>query len=179
MSQQVFEEGRARGSVAQGSEAGGHRGIFLTEDVTTQAGTIALVPQVVDAVKVPSALAALPTRVAFWRLLLLEQLRCRSERPTCCARRAKISAVYREALKNATDNRTTLTNIFTGRPARGIVNRAIRELGPMSDSVPDFPLVAAALDRFAQKPRRQGRATSLPCGPAKRRVLLANFPQPN
>jgi nitronate monooxygenase len=71
--------------------------------------------------------------------------------------------VYREALKNATDNQTTLTNIFTGRPARGMVNRAIRELGPMSDSVPDFPLAAAALGPLRSKAEAAGS------GPARRR----------
>jgi nitronate monooxygenase len=132
--------------VAQGYEAGGHRGIFLTEDVSTQAGTIALVPQVVDAVKVPViaaggiadargiaaafALGAAAVQIGTAYLLCPE---------------AKISPAYRAALKNATDNQTTITNIFTGRPARGIINRAIRELGPMSDNVPDFPLAAAAL----------------------------------
>ena len=58
---------------------------------------------------------------------------------------AKISPVYRQALKNAKDNQTVLTNVFTGRPARGIVNRLVKELGPMSDDVPEFPLAGAAL----------------------------------
>jgi hypothetical protein len=68
---------------------------------------------------VASPLAVSPTRVGSWRLLLLEQRRCRSERAYLLCPEAKISPVYREALKNATDNQTTLTNIFTGRPARG------------------------------------------------------------
>ena len=149
--------------VAQGYEAGGHRGVFLTEDVSTQAGTMSLVPQVVDAVKVPViaaggiadargivaafALGAAAVQIGTAYLLCPE---------------AKISPVYREALKNATDNQTTLTNIFTGRPARGIVNRAIRELGPMSDSVPDFPLAAAALGPLRSKAEAAGSGDFTP-----------------
>ena len=74
----------------------------------------------------------------------------------------KISPVYREALKNATDNQTTLTNIFTGRPARRMVNRAIRELGPMSDSVPDFPLAAATLGPLRSKAEAAGSGDFTP-----------------
>jgi nitronate monooxygenase len=51
---------------------------------------------------------------------------------------AKIIRVDRKGVKNSTDNQPTLTNIFTGRPARGIVNRAVRELGPISDTVSEF-----------------------------------------
>jgi nitronate monooxygenase len=58
---------------------------------------------------------------------------------------AKVSPLYRKALKNTSDTQTTLTDIFTGRPARGIMNRAIKELGPISENVPDFPLAATAL----------------------------------
>ena len=132
--------------IAQGYEAGGHRGIFLTNDVSTQAGTMALVPQVVDAVNVPViaaggiadargivaafALGAAAVQIGTAYLLCPE---------------AKISPVYRQALKNAKDNQTVLTNVFTGRPARGIVNRLVKELGPMSDDVPEFPLAGAAL----------------------------------
>src|SRR5207302_11227796 len=57
---------------------------------------------------------------------------------------AKTSALHRAALKQANDNSTTLTNVFTGRPARGIVNRYIREVGPMSPDAPAFPLAAGA-----------------------------------
>jgi nitronate monooxygenase len=157
--------------IAQGYEAGGHRGIFLSEDVSTQAGTMALVPQVVDAVKVPViaaggiadargivaafALGAAAVQIGTAYLLCPE---------------AKISSVYREALKSAGDNQTTLTNIFTGRHARGIVNRAIRDLGPISDSVPDFPLAAAALGplRSISEATGSGAFTPLWSGQAAR-----------
>jgi len=76
--------------IAQGFEAGGHRGMFLTEDVSTQVGTIALVPQVVDAVKVPVIAAGESLmRAAYWQLLLLVQRRYRSARLTCIVRRRR------------------------------------------------------------------------------------------
>jgi nitronate monooxygenase len=143
--------------VAQGYEAGGHRGVFLTQDVSTQVGTMALVPQVVDAVKVPViaaggiadargivaafALGAAAVQIGTAYLLCPE---------------AKISAVYRQALKNTKDNETVVTNVFTGRPARGIVNRLIREVGPMSDVVPEFPRAAATLAPLRSKSEMAG-----------------------
>jgi nitronate monooxygenase len=65
-------------------------------------------------------------------------------------------------LKNTTDSQTTLTNIFTGRPGRAIVNRAIRELGPISDNVPDFPLAAAALGPLRSKAEAAGSGDFTP-----------------
>jgi nitronate monooxygenase len=149
--------------VAQGYEAGGHRGIFLAEDVSTQVGTMALVPQVVDAVKVPViaaggiadargvvaafALGASAVQIGTASLLCTE---------------AKTSPAYRQALRSAKDNETALTNVFTGRPARGIVNRLVREIGPMSDVAPDFPLAAAALAPLRSKSEMAGSADFSP-----------------
>src|SRR6266446_3349087 len=122
--------------VAQGSEAGGHRGIFLTADISTQVGTMALVPQVVDSVKVPViAAGSIADARGIVAAFALGAAAVQIGTAYLLCPEAKISPVYREALKNAADNQTTLTNIFTGRPARGIVNRAVRELGPMSDNV--------------------------------------------
>jgi nitronate monooxygenase len=147
--------------VAQGYEAGGHRGIFLSEDVSTQAGTMALVPQVADAVKVPViaaggiargvvaafALGAAAVQIGTAYLLCPE---------------AKVSPVHREALRNTTDAQTILTNIFTGRPARGIINRAMKELGPISENVPDFPLAATALGPLRSKAEAAGSGDFTP-----------------
>jgi nitronate monooxygenase len=149
--------------VAQGYEAGGHRGVFLTRDVSTQVGTMALVPQVVDAVKVPViaaggiadargivaafALGAAAVQIGTAYLLCPE---------------AKISAVHRQALRNTKDNETVVTNVFSGRPARGIVNRLIREVGPMSDVVPEFPLAAASLAPLRAKSEMAGSGDFTP-----------------
>jgi nitronate monooxygenase len=131
--------------IAQGVEAGGHRGMFIGEDITTQLGTFALLPQVVRAVRVPVIAAggianAAGVRAAFELGAAGVQvgtayLRC----PEC-----KTSPVHRAALKSSDARHTALTNVFTGRPARGIVNRLMRELGPMNPAAPTFPLATAA-----------------------------------
>src|SRR5215213_602794 len=56
-----------------------------------------------------------------------------------------ISTHHREALRGAKDNQTVLTNVFTGRPARGIINRIVREVGPMTDQAPAFPLAGGVV----------------------------------
>jgi nitronate monooxygenase len=163
--------------VAQGYEAGGHRGVFLTEDVSTQAGTMSLVPQVVDAVKVPViAAGGIADARGIVAAFALGAAAAQIGTAYLLCPEAKISPVYREALKNATDNQTTLTNIFTGRPARGIVNRAIRELGPMSDSVPDFPLAAAALGPLRSKAEAAGSGDFTPVWSGQAARLARELP---
>jgi nitronate monooxygenase len=163
--------------IAQGYEAGGHRGIFLTEDVSTQAGTMALVPQVVDAVKVPViAAGSIADARGIVAAFALGAAAVQIGTAYLLCPEAKVSPVYREALKNATDNQTTLTNIFTGRPARGIVNRATRELGPMSDDVPEFPLAAAALGPVRSKSEAAGSGDFTPLWSGQAARLAQELP---
>lgn len=132
--------------IAQGLEAGGHRGMFLSEDTATQSGTLALLPQVVKAVRVPVIAAggvADAQGVAAARALGAAAVQVGTAYLTCTE--ATTSAIHRAALKNSASDSTALTNLFTGRPARGIVNRVMRELGPMRDDLPRFPLATAAL----------------------------------
>jgi len=131
--------------IAQGAEAGGHRGMFLVDDVSRQAGTMALVPQVVDAVKVPViAAGGIGDGRGIAAALALGAAGAQIGTAFMLTPEAKTTALHRAALKQANDNSTTLTNVFTGRPARGIVNRIIREIGPMSADAPAFPLAAEA-----------------------------------
>ena len=143
--------------IAQGLEAGGHRGMFLDEDLTGQLSTLALVPQLVDAVRVPviaaggiadvrgirAALALGASAVQLGTVYLL----C----PECTT-----SAIHRAALASSATAYTALTNVFSGRPARGIVNRAIRELGPMSSAAPAFPLATAGIAPLRSAAEQQG-----------------------
>jgi nitronate monooxygenase len=132
--------------IAQGLEAGGHRGMFLTDDVTTQVGTLALVRQVVEAVDVPVIAAggiADPRGVA--AALALGASAVQVGTAYLCCPEATTSAVHRAALRSEAARHTALTNLFTGRPARGIVNRVIRELGPISAAAPAFPLATTAI----------------------------------
>src|ERR1700738_3828194 len=119
--------------IAQGAEAGGHRGMFLTDDVGSQAGTMALVPQVVDAVKVPViAAGGIGDGRGVAAALALGAAGAQIGTAFLLTPEAKTVALHRAALKAASDDSTTLTNLFTGRPARGIINRFIREVGPLS-----------------------------------------------
>jgi len=126
--------------IAQGSEAGGHRGMFLTDDVAAQVGTFALVPQVVDAVDLPViAAGGIADGRGIAAAFALGASGVQIGTAYLRTPEARISALHREALKNARDDDSVLTNVFTGRPARGIKNRLIREVGPISAQAPAFP----------------------------------------
>jgi nitronate monooxygenase len=132
--------------IAQGSEAGGHRGMFLTEDLGSQLPMATLVPRIARAVRVPviaSGGIADAAGVAAAMRLGAAGVQVGSAFLLCPE--ATTSAVHRAALESEAAAATAITNLFTGRPARGIVNRLMRELGPMNAAVPDFPLAANAL----------------------------------
>ncbi len=129
--------------IAQGLEAGGHRGTFLTEDMTTQTGTLALVPRICAAVSLPVIAAggiASPAGVAAALALGAAGVQVGTAFLLCTE--AKTSVLHRAALKSKASQHTALTNVFTGRPARGIVNRLLREVGPMAASATAFPTAA-------------------------------------
>jgi nitronate monooxygenase len=143
--------------IAQGLEAGGHRGIFLSDDLTTQLGTFALLPQVVAAVKVPVIAAggiADARGVAAAMALGAAGVQVGTAYMLCPE--ATTSAVHRAALKSERSRHTALTNLFTGRPARGMMNRIMRELGPMCPAAPAFPLATAAIAPLRAKAEAQG-----------------------
>jgi len=157
--------------VAQGYEAGGHRGMFLTQDVSTQVGTMALVPQVVDAVKVPViAAGGIADARGMVAAFALGAAAVQIGTAYLYCPEARISQIHRQALKEVKDNETAITNVFTGRPARGIVNRLMREVGPMCDVAPEFPLAATALAPLRKKSEeaRSGDFTPLWSGQAAR-----------
>ena len=143
--------------IAQGYEAGGHRGIFLSDDIATQAGTFALIPQVVDAVKVPViAAGAITDARGIAAAFALGAAGVQIGTAYLWCPEAKISAPHRAALESARDDGTALTNLMTGRPARGFINRVMREIGPMSEVAPEFPLAAGALAPLRAKAEAQG-----------------------
>jgi nitronate monooxygenase len=153
--------------IAQGSEAGGHRGIFLADDVGTQIGTFSLVPQIVGAVKVPVIAAggiADATGVAAAMALGAAGVQVGTAYLLCPE--STTSPVHRAALASDAARVTALTNLFTGRPARGIVNRLMRELGSMSALAPAFPLAAAAIAPLRAMAEAQGNGDFSPlwCG---------------
>ena len=166
-----LEEHGADAIIAQGAEAGGHRGMFLTEDIAQQPGTFALVPQVVDAVKVPviaaggiadgRGIAAAFALGAAGVQIGSAYLRCPESR---------VIAPARTALAQARDDSTVITNVMTGRPARGIANRVMRELGPISPDAPEFPHAATGLAPLKAAAEKLGKVdfTNLWAGQAIR-----------
>jgi len=132
--------------IAQGLEAGGHRGMFLTDDVDTQVGTFALLPQIVAAVQVPVVAAGgIADARGVAAAMALGAAGAQIGTAYLLCPEATTSAVHRAALKSDAARRTAVTNLFSGRPARGIVNRIMREIGPMSPAAPAFPLASAAM----------------------------------
>ncbi|WP_234891173.1 nitronate monooxygenase [Agrobacterium vitis] len=143
--------------IAQGAEAGGHRGMFLTDDVSTQMGTMALLPQVVDAVSVPViAAGGISDARGIVAALALGASAVQLGTAYMLCPEAKTSSIHRQAMKQTDNQATALTNIFTGRPARGIVNRLMREIGPFSNLAPSFPLAGGALAPLKQKAEALG-----------------------
>ena len=166
-----LEENGADVIIAQGAEAGGHRGMFLTENIAEQPGTFALVPQVVDAVKVPviaaggiadgRGIAAAFALGASGVQIGTAYLRCPE---------SKVIAPARVALAQAHDDSTVITNVMTGRPARGVANRVMREVGPISPDAPAFPHSATSLGPLKAAAEKQGKVdfTNLWAGQAVR-----------
>jgi nitronate monooxygenase len=166
-----LEENGADAIIAQGAEAGGHRGMFLTENIAEQPGTFALVPQVVDAVKVPviaaggiadgRGIAAAFALGAAGVQIGSAYLRCPE---------SKVTQPARVALAQALDDSTVITNVMTGRPARGVANRVMREVGPISPDAPAFPHAATGLAPLKAAAEKLGKTdfTNLWAGQAIR-----------
>jgi nitronate monooxygenase len=149
--------------IAQGFEAGGHRGIFLSDDLSTQVGTFALLPQIVQAVALPVIAAggiADANGVAAAMALGAAGVQVGTAYLLCPE--ATTTAIHRAALRSEAARHTAITNLFSGRPARGIVNRLMRELGPVSAAAPEFPSATAALMPLRAKAESLGRGDFSP-----------------
>jgi nitronate monooxygenase len=153
--------------IAQGLEAGGHRGMFLTDDLHTQIGTFALLPQILKAVNLPViAAGGIADANGVAAALALGAAGVQVGTAYMLCPEVKTSAVHRAALQSDAARVTALTNLFTGRPARGIVNRIMRQLGAMNSSAPAFPLATAAIApiRAAAEARGDGGFSPLWAG---------------
>ena len=149
--------------IAQGLEAGGHRGLFLTDDLSTQLGTMALVPQIVNAVNVPViAAGGIADARGVRAAMSLGAAGVQVGTAYLLCPEATTSALHRAALKSHAAHLTAVTNVFTGRPARGIMNRIMRELGPVSPAAPAFPLAVAAIAPLRAKAESLGSSEFSP-----------------
>ncbi len=144
--------------IATGFEAGGHRGSFLNLDMSVQPGTFALVPQVVDAVRVPViAAGGIADGRGVAAAFALGAAAVQIGTAYLFSPEATVSPVQKALLDQATDETTQVTNVFTGRPARGVINRVMREIGPLSDDAPAFPTAGGALAPLRAKAESEGR----------------------
>lgn len=133
--------------IAQGAEAGGHRGMFLTDDIGAQPGLFALLPQVVDAVKVPViAAGAIADGRGIAAAFALGASAVQLGTAYLLTPQAGRSELHRAAIRAGRDDMTRLTNLYTGRPARGQMTRFMREQGPMNPEAPAFPRATGAID---------------------------------
>jgi nitronate monooxygenase len=149
--------------IAQGLEAGGHRGMFLSDDVTTQVGTLALVRQVVTSVRVPViAAGGIADAESVVAALRLGACAVQAGTAFLLCPEALTSKLHRAALVSPEAAHTALTNVFTGRPARGIVNRLMRELGYLSPLAPAFPNAVNAVMPLRTAAEQAGRSDFSP-----------------
>ena len=153
-----LETNGADAIIAQGLEAGGHRGLFLSDDLTTQIGTLALLPQVLRAVGVPViAAGGIADAKGVQAALALGAAGVQVGTSYLLCPETTTTALHRAALKSDRTQHTALTNLITGRPARGMYNRLMRELGPLSDAPPAFPLATSALTPLKAAAEKLGR----------------------
>lgn len=142
--------------IAQGAEAGGHRGMFLETDVSTQVGTFALTRAVAETLPLPVIAAggiADGKAIAAALLLGASAVQIGTAYLTCVE--SAISDLHRRALADP-GRETAITDVLTGRPARGVVNRFMREQGPINPAAPAFPSARLAIAPLRAKAEAEG-----------------------
>jgi nitronate monooxygenase len=156
-----LEEAGADAVVAQGSEAGGHRGTFATEFESAMIGTMALVPQVVDAVRVPVlAAGGIMDGRGIAAALALGASAAQMGTAFLTCDEAGIPEAHQAAILAAREHETRVTRAFSGRPARGIVNRLMEDVDRAGAVLP-FPLQNALTRPLRSAAGEQGRAEFL------------------
>jgi nitronate monooxygenase len=149
--------------IAQGLEAGGHRGHFLNHDLSVQMGTFALLPQVVKALDIPViAAGGIANAQGVAAAMTLGAKAVQVGTAFLLATECTTSVVHRKALASPEAKHTAVTNLFSGRPARGIVNRIMREMGSLSDCPPEFPLATAGIAPLRAKAESAGSGDFTP-----------------
>jgi nitronate monooxygenase len=164
---QWLEAHGADGIIAQGLEAGGHRGMFLSDDLTLQMGIFALLPQILRKVSVPViAAGGIADAKGVAAALSFGATAVQVGTAYLLCTEAKTSHLHRAALKSESAQQTAVTNLFSGRPARGIVNRVIREVGPLNTNTPEFPLASTAITALRKQAEYSGSGDFSPlwCG---------------
>lgn len=149
--------------IAQGYEAGGHRGNFLANDMSAQPGLFALLPQLVDAVDIPViAAGAVADGRGMAAALMLGASGVQVGTAFLLSSESIAAPVHKSALKGAKDDNTALTNVLTGRPARGVINRVMKEIGPLTSDAPPFPLAGGPLGPLKEITEKKGQGDFQP-----------------
>lgn len=162
-----LEDHGADGIIAQGWEAGGHRGHFLSDDLSLQTHTFTLLEVLSKQISRPIiAAGGIGAAEDVRRALNCGAGAVQVGTAFLLCDEAKTSRLHRKALQSELAGTTEVTNVFTGRPARGIVNRIVREVGPLSANAPAFPLAAGAVGalRKAAESQDSGDFSPLWCG---------------
>lgn len=158
-----LEANGADAVIAQGLEAGGHRGHFLSDDLTRQLGAFALVPQLARALRVPViAAGGIGDAAGVAAAIALGAAGVQVGTAYLLCPEANTSALHRAALGSDAARHTALTRLFSGRPARGIVNRLMRDLGPLAAVAPPFPLAGGALAPLRSRAEAAGSSDFSP-----------------
>lgn len=132
--------------IAQGQEAGGHQGVFLPNETPNRLTTSDLVARIAKAVSIPViAAGGIADQAGIKAMMAAGASGVQVGTRFLKSPEAKITGLHREILEGENDRKTVITNVFTGRPARGFVNKLVRDLGPMNPNVQTFPLAISAL----------------------------------
>jgi nitronate monooxygenase len=143
--------------IAQGLEAGGHRGHFLDVDVALQAGTAELLERMVASLDVPViAAGGIGDAAGVRAAMAAGAAAVQAGTAFLACDEATTGPLHRARLRDRAAP-TELTNLFSGGLARGLVNRAMRELGPVSPLAPPFPLAANAIGPLRARAESMGR----------------------
>ena len=162
-----LEANGADGIIAQGLEAGGHRGMFLSQELALQVSTYSLLQQILARVSLPViATGGISDAKGVSAALSLGAAAVQVGTAYLLCDETNTSTLHRQAIKSNRSHKTVITNLFSGKPARGIVNRVIHELGPISELVPEFPHAATAITAIRQAAEAQGSSDFSPlwCG---------------
>jgi nitronate monooxygenase len=145
--------------VASGSDAGGHRGAFLRPVTESLVGTFSLIPQVADAVSIPVVAAGgIADGRGLAAALTLGADGVQIGTGFLATAESGASEMHKAVLQSAAARTTVLTRVFSGRPARGVLNQLVRELAAAEDHVPGYPVQNALMRPIRSAAYAQGDA---------------------
>jgi len=173
----ILEDSGADAIIAQGFEAGGHRGTFASSYKEGEIGLFSLLPQIVDATSVPIIAAggiANGKGIAAAFMLGAKGVQLGTAFLSCPE--ASVSPLWKNALSESSEKETRITKAFTGRPARGIVNRLLDEMEDKADIIPDFPTVGSVIKPLANTASKEGKNDFLSLWAGQSAPMNRNIP---